>query len=846
MFIPEDLLVWGRRLGLTEATRSVIDHIRLTGPSRRVGGGRQNVSGRYPSRKMGVTIQFESHRVELAGIYEMEHDSNVLEYYDQPPAICLRYPTAKGRQLAVMHTPDYFVIRQDEAGWEEWKTEEELVRLAQKSPHRYRLENGHSWRCPPGEDYAHPFGLFYRVRSSREINWVFQRNMQFLEDYLRFDSAPISSLVRERVIAYVSAWPGVELQELLGDSAGIATRDDLYSLIATGQIYVDLHAAPLAEPGKVEVFSCQEAALACALQSQKQPSQNPSSSVLQTSCVSTPRARNTAASEVTNRFLDASEGDLKLANERTEIVRRHLDGDSPPAVGPTPSRTLRRWLSAYRAAESLYGTGYVGLLPKRRPGNSTPRLLEGSVQRMKEVIKKEYETGKQKNRYACWISLRRVCEREGVPTPSYMTFCTAVHKRAGFAQTSKRQGHRAAYSQEPFYFELDLKTPRHGDRPFEICHADHTKLDVELTDATGKHVLGRPWMTLLMDAFSRCALAVYVDFDEPSYRSCMMVLRECVRLHNRLPQCLVVDGGPEFKGTYFETLLARYECLKKTRPPAKARFGSLLERLFGTTNTQFIHNLLGNTQITRNVRQVTKSVNPKGQAVWPITEFYDRLCHYLYKIYNTTSHPALGENPEEAYRSGLTRTGQRPQRAIAYDEDFLIFTLPTTTKGTAQVSPGRGVKINYIYYWSDAFRNPEIERQQVAVRYDPFDRGTAYAFAGNHWVRCCSEHHTTFRGHSEREVMLASKELCRRHKNQARQFKTGGKQLADFLESVDNDEVLLVQRLRDRDTRGMRTGIGEVKVDGHRTPSGQAGRVRPIISEPTGEQTDEFEIYGEF
>ena len=40
---------------------------------------------RYPSRKMGVTIQFEDHRVELAGIYEMEHDATVLEYFDQPP-----------------------------------------------------------------------------------------------------------------------------------------------------------------------------------------------------------------------------------------------------------------------------------------------------------------------------------------------------------------------------------------------------------------------------------------------------------------------------------------------------------------------------------------------------------------------------------------------------------------------------------------------------------------------------------------------------------------------------------------------------------------------------------------
>jgi hypothetical protein len=33
---------------------------------------------------MGRTIQFESHHVELYGIYEMEYDDDVLEYYDQP------------------------------------------------------------------------------------------------------------------------------------------------------------------------------------------------------------------------------------------------------------------------------------------------------------------------------------------------------------------------------------------------------------------------------------------------------------------------------------------------------------------------------------------------------------------------------------------------------------------------------------------------------------------------------------------------------------------------------------------------------------------------------------------
>src|SRR6266511_659850 len=119
MLSPEDLGIWYRRLGLSEASRSVIDQIRSAPPSRRVGGGRQNVSGRYPSRKMGITIQFESHRVELAGIYEMEHDAGVLEFYDQPIQIKLNYEVPGGKHLDVLHTPDFFVIRKTTAGWEE-------------------------------------------------------------------------------------------------------------------------------------------------------------------------------------------------------------------------------------------------------------------------------------------------------------------------------------------------------------------------------------------------------------------------------------------------------------------------------------------------------------------------------------------------------------------------------------------------------------------------------------------------------------------------------------------------------------------------------------------------------
>src|SRR5438132_6248560 len=98
------------RLGLSAEARAIIDSIRSAPPSRRVRSAAGNVSVRYPSRKMGVTIQAESHRNELAAIYAMEHDPHTLEYYDQPPPITLAYRAKSGRSVSVLHTPDFFVI----------------------------------------------------------------------------------------------------------------------------------------------------------------------------------------------------------------------------------------------------------------------------------------------------------------------------------------------------------------------------------------------------------------------------------------------------------------------------------------------------------------------------------------------------------------------------------------------------------------------------------------------------------------------------------------------------------------------------------------------------------------
>jgi putative transposase len=80
---------WCRRLNLSAHAKMEIERLRTGPPSRGVKNGAGNVSGAYPSRKMGFTIQFESHKNELMTIYRLEHDPDVIEFYDQPEAIKL-------------------------------------------------------------------------------------------------------------------------------------------------------------------------------------------------------------------------------------------------------------------------------------------------------------------------------------------------------------------------------------------------------------------------------------------------------------------------------------------------------------------------------------------------------------------------------------------------------------------------------------------------------------------------------------------------------------------------------------------------------------------------------------
>ena len=154
--------------------------------------------------------------------------------------------------------------------------------------------------------------------------------------------------------------------------------------------------------------------------------------------------------------------------------------------------------------------------------------------------------------------------------------------------------------------------------------------------------------------------------------------------------------------------------------------------------------------------------------------------------------------------------------------------------------------MNQIHYWSDRFRNPAVEGARVPVRYDPFDAGTAYAFVERQWVHCYSEYHSAFQGKSEKEILLASSELRRRHHIYAGGKAVTAKKLADFLQSVESEEVLLEQRMRDREGQSShRTELAIAPIfpttgrDQLEKPQHTETHACAVVAAP-------WELYGEF
>jgi putative transposase len=792
------LYTYFRRLGFSRETQELLIHIRSSPPSRTPGARRGNMPVWYPSKKMQCIIKAESTKVEFPFLLQAEHDDDVLEMWDQPPSILLEYLDKRGRLQQPMHTADYFVFRYQTCGWIECKPAQELSRLVEKQPHRYKLDGQGVWRCPPGEAFAAKYGLTYQVWSSDQINWAAQENALFLEDYYQdLDRLTVKGQTLAILFRLVEEHPGIFLSDL--QRASEIPADLINIAIARHDLYVDLATYRLSEPWRTPVFRSQRQARA------RPKPQAKEETITRSNAAESPSSLTPEGQELLDL---AREVDLATALFRNRIINPDQYHDDEQAqvnarAETIPARTKRRWQMRYREAEHLYGSGLIGLLPKVAKSGRKRTITDEVSDLVQQVLETHYDTvTREPKRGAYGEYLRRSSEQHLSPMSQRMFYTEIRRHKPKYEQTLAREGARAAYPFKDYVREAEKTVSRHGSYAWAMAHLDHTELNLVLCDSRTGQPLGKCWLTLLILSHPRRIAAYYLTFDPPSYRSCLAVLRLCVKRYGRLPTAITVDGGPEFASVYFEQLLALYRVRKHQRPASEPRFGSPQERLFGSMETEFLYHLLGNTQATREPQLNTRATDPERQAVWTLPALAERVQRWADEEYDTIVHPALGMTPRDAYNLSIKQNGARTHKDIPYDDAFLKATFPTTRKGTAKVEPGVGVRMNYLDYWCEAMRDPTIEGTQVKVRFDPFDVSVGFAYIDGRWRKCDCPY-TEFAGCSERELQLLTTELRQRNRLQygKEQIEMTQKHLAVFRRENTDIESILRQQRHDRETR---------------------------------------------
>lgn len=819
--------------------RKVVEQIRTSEPVRRVGGGTHNVVTRFASQKMGCVIQAESHKGELPNLYRWEHDPATHEFYDQPSQVKLSYQSASGKKTTHLSTPDFFLIQEAWMGWVECKPQAQLQKSYRSGCDRF-IPDGHGgWRCPPGEAFAAKYGLGFQVLSNEDTNWMLVRNLEFLSDYLNPD-CPVPTEDEQRAIRSAFGAERWTILASLLDSEGV-TADALYSLIAWGKLFFDIEHEILAEPIFTNIC-CDELSHKVYL-GEKFGRRD-------LTAIALPKIVLQAGTRIIWdgqpwRILNVGKNEIFLEDEHkaisnikpdvfhslvekgairgipedadqqhklaSEVVRHaapidlekavarcnYLDGIAPSAVAVRP-RTLRYWRHRAAEGEIAYGNRFAGLVTRiSARGNRQRKVCRRVVEIMNEIITAEVMSEFKTKISVCYGMVRNLCLDKGLEIPSGKTFRAEIKRRKEEALVLARQGRKAAYPLTEFQWRIDQSTPRHGERPFEIGHIDHTELDIELVDSRSGANLGRPWLTVLLDANTRVVLAYYLTFDPPSYRSCMAVIRGCVRRHGRIPKTIVVDQGSDFESLYFEALLARLETHKKSRPAAKSRFGSVIERFFGVNNQQLIHNLAGNSQALQRPRSMSLSHDPRKLAVWTLPAITEAMDDYLGNTYASMLHPALGISPKEAMANGLAASGMRGHILIPYSDEFIRLTMPSTPAGKAMIRTGRGIKIRGVHYWHPVLREPKYARSKVPILYDPFDVSRAYALVGGEWVLCRSEHMSLFERRTEREIATISQEIRVIHRLAEIRRNVNASDIATFISKTRKTEAVLRQQRHD-------------------------------------------------
>lgn len=402
------------------------------------------------------------------------------------------------------------------------------------------------------------------------------------------------------------------------------------------------------------------------------------------------------------------EEDWETVQCRLDGIRPILDGLGAEEVAKKGEEmgvhytTLYRWYRRYREG------GVQALIPGKRGRREGARLLHPVTEAIIREVIDEFYLSRQKPK-AQWTirKIHRRCLDAGVPLPGKNTIRNRIAMIGPRRASEKREGSDVARDR----FDPAPGTFR-ADYPLQTVQIDHTKMDVVVVDAHTRKPIGRPWLTLAVDVYSRMIHGYYLSLEPPSAASVAMCISCAVLPKERLllehdvdgdwkiqgiMDTVHVDNGADFRSKALERACAAHGIHIDFRPLGKTAYGGHIERLIGTVMS--VSHLVPGTTFS--------SVKDKGkydsdaEAVMTMEELERWLLTFIVKVYHRRPHAALGESPEERYRRGvLSEDGAGIPAVPADRHGFYLDFLPAFERTIQR----NGVGIEGVRYYDPVLR----------------------------------------------------------------------------------------------------------------------------------------------
>lgn len=405
-------------------------------------------------------------------------------------------------------------------------------------------------------------------------------------------------------------------------------------------------------------------------------------------------------------------------DERAEAMARYrviaplLDpaGATPDAwstavtAGHCSRKTLQRWMDRFRS------NGLAGLARRRRADQGQRRVVSADLQRTIEALYLE-------NRYRSVRTVYRLAAayatEQGLRAPSYAVvrqICQAIPPAVVCLAHEGEQAWRARF--EPI-------SHHESPAPNARWQIDHCKLDVLVIDPRDGTVQGRPWLTVVLDGFSRAVMGYHLSLDTPTSQTVCLALRQAIWPKGLpewpmcgLPQELHLDNGKDFGSHHLEQVAADLGITVLFATPYLARAKGKIERFFRTLNEQVWCELPG--YVGPNVAERPTDVAP----MLTLQQVDAVLLAFLLTDYHRRSHAATEAPPLERWQQpGWAPTLPPSLRQL----DLLL--LPQS----GRLVQRDGIHLHHLCYWHDALA-PHIG-QRVQVRYDPLNVAAVIVYA---------------------------------------------------------------------------------------------------------------------